>query len=585
MLIHNVRQKRKENALRYETFGKVLLFTYPVFIVLLSEFNHLQSLPDLMSFLINDFSVFLFDILLMGAIFAAILFFVRSGFWAMFSTGLVLFILSFVEYFKYKSSGAHFVLSDLFMAGNTSQLMKFAGVQLNAVMIVNILIFLAYFAVVFWFNPRLVNPMKNYKRFLTAISCLLIVAVSVATPLSTLIYSVFAVDNEVTPNNYASNEKFSRNNLVGYLAQTSTEQILNSIDEPEQYSEQSIQSELSPARQATTSVKPNVVVIMSESYADMRRLGLAENFDSYYTNFDRIAQEGFRGNAVVPTFGNTTVRTEFELMFGVPMKSLNDPTTPQKTLVEREQQPTFAQYYKENGYSTAYIHPFLSTFYGRDEIYSNYGFDKMLFRDDLTVEATQFREYIDDRTDFNQVLQELEDSDGPSYIYTSTMQNHQPYNLDENLTEFQYYMEGIKQTDQSLGEFFDALKQLEEPTVVLFVGDHYPYFADGDGVYEQAGINQANAYKLYQQPYLIWNNYGAGYSVPQEDVSAFYLPHLLVELTGAEQTPFIATFLDQMKVTPVYSSNYNREIAGNKALDELTYDRVLGSVFSELDKE
>ena len=288
---------------------------------------------------------------------------------------------------------------------------------------------------------------------------------------------------------------------------------------------------------------------------------------------------------MVPTFGNTTVRTEFELMFGVPMKSLNDPTTPQKTLVEREQQPTFAQYYKQNGYSTAYIHPFLSTFYGRDEIYSNYGFDKMLFRDDLTVKATQFREYIDDRTDFNQVLQELRNNDGPSYVYTSTMQNHQPYNLDENLTEFQYYMEGIKQTDQYLGEFFDALKQLDEPTVVLFVGDHYPYFTDEDGVYEQAGFSQENAYKLYQQPYLIWNNYGADYSVPQEDVSAFYLPHLLVELTGAEQTPFIATMLDQIKVTPVYSSNYNREIAVNKALDELTYDRVLGNVFSEPDKE
>ena len=253
--------------------------------------------------------------------------------------------------------------------------------------------------------------------------------------------------------------------------------------------------------------------------------------------------------------------------------------------MEREQQPTFAQYYKQNGYSTAYIHPFLSTFYGRDEIYSNYGFDKMLFRDDLTVKATQFREYIDDRTDFNQVLQELRNNDGPSYVYTSTMQNHQPYNLDENLTEFQYYMEGIKQTDQYLGEFFDALKQLDEPTVVLFVGDHYPYFTDEDGVYEQAVFSQDNAYKLYQQPYLIWNNYGADYSVPEEDVSAFYLPHLLVELTGAEQTPFIATMLDQIKVTPVYSSNYNREIAVNKALDELTYDRVLGNVFSEPDKE
>lgn len=585
MPFKNFWTKRKENALRYETLGKVFLFTYPVFIVLLCEFNHLQSFSSLLSFLTNDFSVFLFDIFLMGAIFASILFFVRSGFAAMLTTGSVLFILSFVEYFKYKSSGAHFVLSDLFMAGNTSQLMKFAGVRFNLVMIIDILIFLAYFAVIFWFNPRLVNPMKNYKRFLTAVSCLLIVAVSVATPLSSLIYSVFAVDNAATPNNYASNEKFSRNNLVGYLAQTSTEQILNSVSEPEGYSEQSIQSQLAPGSQAAASVKPNVVVIMSESYADMRRLGLKADLNSYYQNFDRICAEGYRGNAVVPTFGNTTVRTEFELMFGVPMKSLNDPTTPQKTLVERTEQPTFAQYYRQNGYQTAYIHPFLSTFYGRDEIYKNYGFDKLMFRDDLTVETTNFREYIDDRTDFNQILKELRDNDGPSYLYTSTMQNHQPYNLDENLTEFQYYMEGIRQTDQYLGEFFEALRQLDEPTVVLFVGDHYPYFSDENGVYDQAGFDQENAYQLYQQPYLIWNNYGQAYSGIPDDVSVFYLPHLLVQLTQAQQTPFIATFLGQMQVSPVYSSNYDKEIAPNKTLDELTYDRVLGKVYSETQKE
>lgn len=579
-VVKRFRLQRKENTTKYYKLNQVFLWTSPLFLILLCEFNHLQDFGALIGFIVHDFSVILFDTLLLGAVILTVLCLVKSGFIATFVPGLFLFIISFVEYYKYQSSGSHFVLTDLFMAGNTSQLMKFAGVQLNAYFIIDILIFITYFAVIFWFNPRIRFAQKPLKRLVTAVSCVLTVSIIVATPVSNFVYSAFALDNEEASNNYECDDKFKKNNLIAYLAQTSTEQILNSPEEPESYSENEIRKELQPAKPTVSDQKPNVVMIMSESFADFRRLDGIPNLDEYYQNFDQFAKEGICGNCVVPTFGNTTVRTEFELMFGLPMKSLNDSTSPQKMLPEREtSQPTFADYYKSQGYSTTYIHPFLNSFYDRDQIYNNYNFDELRFQDDFKTDTTKFRQYIDDKSDFNEIISCLKQSEQPAYVYTSTMQNHQPYNLDSGMTEFEYYMAGIQQTDQALAMLMEQLKQLDEPTIVLFVGDHYPYFTDSSDSYDLADISTENAYVLYQQPFVIWNNYGASRNVEQT-VSAFYLPHLIVQLTGGEQTPFISTMLDQMQTTPVYSSNYSVEIENNKVLDDLTYDRVLGKIYS-----
>lgn len=572
--------RRRENTTRYRKFNCALLLLYPVFLVLLCEFNHLQSVSSLLHFCTAEFSVFLFDILLIGAIYAAILIAFTSGLAAVLTTGVPLFVMSFVEFYKYKSSGAHFVLSDIFMAGNTSQLMKFAGVKLNIYLVIDICVFLAYILLVFWFNPRFVVA-KRGRRVLTAVGCTVMVGTVIMTPLSNVIYSVFALDYQEATNNYECNDKFETNNMVAYLAQTSSEQILNAPTKPDGYSEDYIQNQLSKPKKARSWNAPNVVMIMSESYADFRRIDPDNNWDDYYKNFDQFAEEGTKGTCVVPTFGNTTVRTEFELMFGLPVRSLNDSSTPQNMLRDDLDVPqaTFADYYKSQGYHTAYIHPFLSDFYGRNEIYSNFNFDTLKFKDDLTVPTNYYRQYIDDQTDFNQILDELREASEPCYIYTSTMQNHQPYNLNDDQTEYEYYMDGIKKTDQALSVLMRELKQLDEPTIVLFVGDHYPYFTGTNTVYDKAGIDSGNAYLLYQQPYLIWNNYGLEVEVP-ELVSAFYLPHLLVRLTGGEQTAFISTMLDQMAQQPVYSSNYITDIAPNKLLDDLTYDRVQGNLYS-----
>lgn len=579
--MHHFFAKRKENSYSYPVINRILLAIFPVFIVLLSEFNHLQSFSALWEFIVGDFSVFIFDTILVGIILLVLLFITKRGFLSTFSIGLFLFVISFVEFYKYQSSGAHFALSDLVMAGNISQLSAFAGIQLNGYLAADVLLFLCYFAAVYWFNPKPFIHSKKAKRFAAAAISVLLVCAIVATPFSNQVYTVFALDTDRATNLYSLDEKFETNNLIASLAQDSSEQILNAPTEPEGYSSRSIRGQMEEASSATTSIKPNVVMIMSESFADFRQLDHMDGLDRYYTSFDYLAKKGELGRSVVPTFGNTTVRTESELMFGVPTLSLNNSASPQRMLADRQEdsQPTFASYFNHEGYRTTYIHPFSDTFYGRDQYYANYGFDQLLYQEQLEQEAVYYRQYISDQTCFNKVVDLLEESDQPDYIFLSTMQNHQPYSGDGGQSEFEYYLDGLEQTNLALENLIQELEELEEPTIVLFVGDHYPYFVDSSESYDLAGIDEDNAYQLYQQPYIVWNNYGLEIDLP-ELVSAFYLPHLVAEYTGLEQTPFIATMLDEMEQTPVYSSNAETAVNANQRLDEITYDRILGELYS-----
>ena len=88
---------------------------------------------------------------------------------------------------------------------------------------------------------------------------------------------------------------------------------------------------------------------------------------------------------------------------------------------------TIPSYFKSLGYGTAYIHPFSKTFYDRDTLYTEYGFDELYFDDNMTVETENFKRYISDKSVFNQIKSVLQSNERPSYIFATTMQNHQPY--------------------------------------------------------------------------------------------------------------------------------------------------------------
>lgn len=585
--IVRLRNWRNKNSERYPMTNIFLMVLFPVFLVCMSELTVNKYPSKIVLFIAEHPGIMLFDVLLLSSIFWGIMLIVRRGWIAMLIESFGVMALSIAELFKYGTNGNHLMIPDMLLTGNIISLKGFAYIKITVRLVITVLIVIGYLAAAFILNPKINKKIKLPVRFVSGLACLSCCVVLVVAPrISMPIYDLFGLDTKAANNTFILNEKYDNNGFIAFFMQTGAEGFEPGLSEPENYEENSsstIEKYLSePAKKSEyfTTAKPNVIVIMSESFADFRVFDeLKKTIGDTYKSLDEAAEMGYSGTAIAPTYASYTVRTEFELMFGLPVKSLDDPSMPNRVLLDRPQ-PTVPAYYKTWGYNTAYIHPYLASFYGRNRIYANFSYDTMIFENDFTVPVEYFGTYIDDNTVLSQIEQLMEESEEPIFIHTTTMQNHQPYTLGSG-DEFDNYLEWVKHTSDGLKDFLKRLEKSDEPTVVLFIGDHFPSLRGDDGIYAQLGITSENCDTLYEQKYILWNNCGLDESVlPKDKVSVFYLPYVIMQWIDAPRDSFTQTMMNEMKITPVYSTNYNPKQAANEKLDALTYDHILGDIVS-----
>lgn len=586
------RIKADRNLDRALTILTVAIF--PLMLVLVVENTHLQSLPALLRFMVGSVGVLIYDYFFVAIIFAALSLILRQIWLAMFIEGGVLYVLSLVEYFKFDANGTHFTLADLVMAGKVSDIARFTKIDINYVMVLNLAILIIYVLWAAFLRIRITIP--PIKSCALGASAIVFLAAIISVPtLYTNIYKLCGIDYQPSYNPYSSDEVFQKNMQIAFLSQNMSERITQKLDKPQNYSQEAIQA-LLPTQskpQLGDFQSPDVVLIMSEAYTDFRRFGGLPISKDTYANFDRISREGYKGKALVPTFGGYTCKTEFELLFGLPVKGIGNENIPHQLFTDGNPRPTFASYLQEQGYATSFIHPFSASFYNRDKAYRSYGFDNLYFEDDFTVNQTRLGGYIDDSTLVRQIRTTLEQkSDKPNFIYAVSMQNHGPYTdttkytvKDNRLTaeeqaEVGRYLYGISQTDKALDELTSYLKTRSKPTVLMFIGDHYPYLGKQGALYKKLA-KSINGYSLYQQPYLLWSNYSHNYALPQERVSAFYLPHILGDYINLPKDRFMTDMQRMMKTTPQYSFDLGENNADAVALQEYSYDRTQGKAYSD----
>ena len=121
--------------------------------------------------------------------------------------------------------------------------------------------------------------------------------------------------------------------------------------------------------------------------------------------------------------------------------------------------------------------------------------------------------------------------------------------------------------------------------MIVVFGDHQPRVESE--LYEEAAgvpgsrISDENWLMRYETPFIIWSNYDLDTSImPDEAVSTFYTPYLIMEMIDAPRDSFTQAMMDEMETEPVYSTNYMPMQESNEMLDTLTYDRILGDILS-----
>ena len=571
-------------ARRHPRLGRGLLLGFVPFAVLLMEWGHLQSWDRVAEFVLRSPGAFLFGWMAAGLVYSLLLAVLRRGWAAALLTGGICLGLSAAEYYKYAVSGTHLLASDLMMTSNMEDVASFGQLTFNLRLAVAAALLVGYVAALWWCgsSPR-VRPVPSLAASAGAVALAGLLAVS--QPAFDGLCRLMGIDTRPAVDAFSQEERFETNQLAASLTLSMVEELDSALDRrPTDYSRQAVEQAVEEGEEETPDFpegqleRPNLVVVMSESFADLRTL-TDQVPPETYAPYDRVAEEGFRGSCVVPTFGGYTVKSEFELLFGLPVRGLQNAPLPTHLLDDEERQyQAMPQFYRRAGYTTTYIHPFSGSFYGRGGVYGRCGFDQMFFLEDFDPQPETFHLYTDDEAAFRKAEEVMAQTPGRALIVITTMQNHKPYSGGDSPLD--YYLEGIGHSCRRLEEFTQRLKEWDEPVLVLFVGDHYPFFGGEDTFYTDAGIGADTSRRVFNQSWILWSNRPLDReSLPQEQVSLFYLPHLLYRQAGAGESGFVDAMLGQMETTPLYSPITGGQEVKN--LDLLAYDRTLGEGYSD----
>ncbi|CAB3823241.1 LTA synthase family protein [Achromobacter animicus] len=263
------------------------------------------------------------------------------------------------------------------------------------------------------------------------------------------------------------------------------------------------------------SVMPDLIVVQSESFFDVRRAYPQVRRD-VLANFDLLKSESTRyGQLTVEAWGANTVRTEFAFLSGVPAVALGVHQYNPYRRLAAEGFPTIASYLKSLGYRTVCIHPYHGSFYRRDKILPLLGFEEFLDISHFAGDQADGR-YIGDRALAARVLALLgEPGDRPLYLHVISMENHGPlhwegvskdveqalviHQLPNGCADLLAYTRHLRNADAMFGMLREGLLSRARPSGLCVFGDHVPIMPS---VYQHLGPVDGTT------DYLIWQSDG-----------------------------------------------------------------------------
>lgn len=314
---------------------------------------------------------------------------------------------------------------------------------------------------------------------------------------------------------------------------------------------------------------PTIIVVMSESYADLGVMGDFSANTEITPFYDSLTENTVKGYALSSVFGAKTPNSEWEFMTGNSMAFLPSGSVVYQQYIT-DTPTSIVSNLKNEGYTCVAMHPYYETGWSRNAVYPDMGFDAMHFIDDFD-QSKVLREYITDQELYEKIIEQYE-SRGKNedlFIMSISMQNHGGYtekyeNFNEqvrmlglNYPDVNQYLSLLHESDKALEYLISYFENVEEPVEIVFFGDHqpslsssfYPYL-NGKGL---SGLTEDELEALYTVPFFIWTNYES----EEEEVeitSLNFLATLALERAGIALPAYNQFLSDMMEVVPAINS-------------------------------
>ncbi len=545
--------KEKTNRI----LNHILCFAMPFFAFLWLElYNHAQFWVPLLRIPAGYLAL---DLALYYAIFLVLLLIFNS---ARNASLMMVFLTAFFGFFNYELTvwrSMSFIASDIYSVGTALSVANTYQLQMDVDSAEFLMLAIVMMAAILKLKSV---PLFERKSF--CLAHLAFCAALWAVVCQVYVYSPFLSRIGVDFRVYRPQYKYR---FYGTLLTTIRTFGYLHVSEPEGYSAEAVREiiqrngnsgEGEETEEETSDLKPNIIVVMNESFADLKTLGDLKLSKDYMPYFRKL-KNTIRGNTYTSVFGGNTANSEFEFLTGNSLAFLPDNSVPYQLFL-RSPVAGLTQMLKDQGYSPAYaLHPYYNTGYSRYKVYPLMGFDHFYTSDDFSVFTDTVNYHITDEEDYRKIIDLYEknrNEDSPFYLFNVTMQNHGSYDgtLYETGNEIQIegslsyysrveqYLNMIKMSDEALKYLVEYFEKVEEPTIILFFGDHQPDLDEefynallGKEISELEGEELE---KLYQVPFLIWANYDIEDRVV-ERTSNNYLFTYLMEISGVRTTGYL----------------------------------------------
>lgn len=318
---------------------------------------------------------------------------------------------------------------------------------------------------------------------------------------------------------------------------------------------------------------PNILFLQLESFFDPTAIIGCTFTEDPIPNWHSLLSQYSSGYLSVPSIGAGTANTEFEVITGMNLDYFGPGEYPYKTVLQNTTSETIGYVLKPLGYTAHAIHNNNGSFYERQKVFCNLGFDTFTSVEYMqNVERTPL-DWAKDEILVTSIADCLNSTEGRDFIYTISVQGHGSYpaepllenpvigcTLPEGFTQEQnyqllYYVNQIHEMDAFIADLISYLESIEEDTVLVMYGDHLPGLK-----LTQEQLANGN---LYQTQYVLWSNFEMERLTG--DLESFQLYSYVLERLGIE-----AGILNRFHQTQKASESYLQ------LLEILEYDMLYG---------
>ncbi len=320
------------------------------------------------------------------------------------------------------------------------------------------------------------------------------------------------------------------------------------IDRPADYGEELITDILNdiPSEEPLPPVvaperAPNVILVQLESFFDVKFIEGVTYSEDPIPGFTALKEQYASGSFTVPVIGAGTVNTEFEVLTGMSVIDFGAGEYPFRTVMTDKTCETIAYDLWASGYRTHAIHNHEGSFYLRNEVYPNMGFETFTSIEYFENPTFNENDWAHDALLTDEILHILASTEESDFIFAVSVQGHGKYpdeytpvpgditvtgGMEDEIvrSHYNYYISQLHQMDAFITALYEAVMALDEETVLVFYGDHLPNIVHDEGITVAGGD--------FQTEYIIIPNYTLPAPPADRDMAAYQLFPAVMEAIG-----------------------------------------------------